>query len=61
MGIKSKSTQWHLIVILTRGTDNATCHTQGLDMWPFFSKNLKKFKKFKKKSKKLQTDMWHVD
>jgi len=33
------------------GTDNVTCHTQGLDTWyfNFFSKNLKKFKKkFKK-------------
>jgi len=33
MGTKSKSSQWHLIVTLTRGitmprgTDNATCHT----------------------------------
>jgi len=60
MGTKSKSSQWHLIVTLTRGntmphgitmprgTDNATCHTQGLDTWHFyfyFLKNLKK--KFK--------------
>jgi len=42
MGTKSKSSQWHLIVTLTRGitmprgTDNATCHTQGLDTWHFF-------------------------
>jgi len=49
MGTKSKSTQWNLIVILTRGTDNATCHTQGLDMWPFyfiFQKLKKKLKNF---------------
>jgi len=37
MGTKSKSTQLHLIVTLIcdiampRGTDNVTCHTQGLD------------------------------
>jgi len=42
MGTKSKSTQWHLIVRLTRGivmlrgTDNATCHTQRLDTWHFY-------------------------
>jgi len=41
MGTKSKSTQLHMIVTLargitmSRGTDNATCHTQGLDTWHF--------------------------
>jgi len=54
MGTKSKSTQWHLIVILTRGiamprdTNNATCHTQRLDTWHFFQKIKKKIKNFKK-------------
>ena len=42
MGTKSKSSQWHLIVTLTRGitmsrdTDNAMWHTQGLDTWHFY-------------------------
>ena len=45
MGTKSKSTQWHLIVILTRGTENATCHTQGRDTWHFYYYFFKKFKK----------------
>jgi len=41
MGTKSKSSQWHMIVALTRGitmprgTDNAMWHTQGLDTWHF--------------------------
>jgi len=39
MGTKSKSSQWHLIltrgITMPRGTDNATCHTQGLDTWHF--------------------------
>jgi len=58
MGTKSKSTKWHLIVILTcgiampRGTNDATCHTQGLDMWhSFFKKNLKKLKKNQKNNR----------
>jgi len=44
MGTKSKSTQWHLIVILTRGTNNATCHTRTwhVAFLLFFSKNFKK-------------------
>ena len=58
-----------MIVILThgiampRGTDNATCHTQGLDTWHFyiFLKKVKKKLKFKKKSKKPHIDTWHVD
>jgi len=66
MGTKSKSSQWHLIVTLTlgitmpRGTDNATCHTQGLDTWHFYFlkkiknkiKNKKKFKIVFKKNQK---------
>jgi len=45
-----------MIVILThgiampRGTDNATCHTQGLDTWHFYIF----LKKVKKKLKNLK-------
>jgi len=51
-------------IAMSRGTHNATCYTQGLDMWHFyfffqkFKKNLKFFKKIKKKP---QTNTWHVD
>jgi len=39
-------------IAMPRGTNNATCHTQGLDTWhfEFFLKKIKKkSKKFKKK------------
>jgi len=64
MRTKSKSTQWHLIVILTRGiamsrdTNNATCHTQDLETWHFYFLFFKKLKKKLKKIKK--TTDWHV-
>jgi len=35
---------------MPRGTDNATCHTQGLDTWHFYF-FLKKILKIKKKLK----------
>jgi len=37
-------------ITMPRGTDNATCHTQGLDTWHFFilKKKLKKLKIKKK-------------
>jgi len=47
MGTKSKSTEYHLIVILTRGTDNATCHTHGLDTGIFIIIFFKNFLKSK--------------
>jgi len=43
-------------IAMPRGTDNATCHTQGSDTWHFyfFFKKFKKIKKILKKSKKNQ-------
>jgi len=35
-------------IAMSRGTDNATCHTQRPDTWHFFFKKLKKLKKIKK-------------
>jgi len=32
-------------ITMPRGTDNATCHTQGLDTWHFYLFILKKLKK----------------
>ena len=42
-------------IAMPRGTDNAMCHTQGLDTWHFYLF----FSKIKNK-KKTRTDTWHV-